>query len=278
MNIKLLELKLKLAKYRSIYNLSANLYGILYQYEWDKSDTIAEQLKKIVKMIEIELPLPSGRIGTVLAFALEMQMYNGAALIIKNAKELGIDLKSLSTIDGNSDTWDLKTTIEFSKPKEIKNPDLEKNRALFHNFLTLHQTLTKYAIHPNEQDTKALKDIVTSIPGSLPLPSGRVGNTLAFALEVQEYTAALFIINHAQELHIDLTSISSTKDGKNIFNAKETFNLSQLGFKTTKISKKDQSYQNYPWLIQYINNNIDAAIELIFTLPEKLEETKKRTK
>ena len=255
---------------RGAYSLFSSLYEILYQYEWNTNKDTAKQLSNIVKEIHAMLPLPSGRIGNALAVALEMQMFDGANFIMK---ELGIDLQCLSFEYGNSNIWDLKTTIEFSRPKKIKNVDLEKNRAMFHNFSILYQALKEYTIYTNEQNTSELKNILTTIKGELPLPSGRVGNALAVALEMQEYEAAVFMVNYARELQIDLQNVSNRWFGGDIWNANEVFELSQIGFETNKISNNHPFYQKYPWFIQYQNKNIDAFFELLFTLRYALEET-----
>lgn len=106
----------------------------------------------------------------------------------------------------------------------------------------------------------------------MPLPSGRWGNSLAVALEMQSYQGALLIIKNATALGIDLNAISSEYGGTNPWNAKEVFELSQLGFTTQKISAEDEIFKLYPWMVQLENDNKDAAVELSRILLEYFRE------
>lgn len=152
---------------------------------------------------------------------------------------------------------------------------MEQNRTAYSHFASLCGALNDYSFNQNDETTAQLKAITKSIKVGMPLPSGRYGNSLAVALEMQLYQGALFMIKNADDLKIDLESVSSEHGGKNIWDAKQTFELSLLSFDTTKIEDNDDFYKNYPWIMQSKNNNIDAALEISSILQNKI---KKNTK
>jgi len=84
------------------------------------------------------------------------------------------------------------------------------------------------------------------------------------------------MIKNADELGISLESVSSECDGKNVWNAQETFEFSQLGFDKNKIAENDEFYKKYPGFIQSTNSNIDAAAEIEKLLQVKNEENLKQ--
>lgn len=152
---------------------------------------------------------------------------------------------------------------------------LEQSRTAFGHFSVLCGALNDFSLNENSETTKQLKAIIKTIKVGMPLPSGRYGNSLAVALEMQLYQGALFMIKNADELEIDLESVSSEYGGRNVWNAQQTFELSQLGFENTKIDDNDEFYKDYPWLIQSKNNNIDAAKEISNILQDKINNNSK---
>ena len=139
---------------------------------------------------------------------------------------------------------------------------IERKRRAYSNFSTVCRVLNDFSLNENAETTTQLKNVIKCINGGMPLPSGRYGNPLAVALEMQYYTGALFIIKNAVDLEIDLESVSSEYDGRNVWNAEQTFELSQMGFENTKLASDDEAYKDFPMLIQSHNNNIDAAAEI----------------
>ena len=142
----------------------------------------------------------------------------------------------------------------------------EKNsnaiRAAFHNFGHLYSALSNIENLKNEQTSKYLKDTILAVGGcDLLLPSGRYGNALAVAFEMQMYISALFILQNAQELNIDLDIVSYT-DYKDVWSAKEAFAFSLKVFDTTKIEESDERYKLYPTVIKFNNDTIEAAKEI----------------
>lgn len=146
---------------------------------------------------------------------------------------------------------------------------LEKHRIAYSNFSVLYNALNDFSLDENEETTKNLKVIAGMSKGGMPLPSSRYGNSLAVALEMQLYKGALFMIKNADDLEIDLESISSEYGMKNVWSAQQTFEFSQLGFEMTKIADDDQLYKDYPWSVQFNNSNIDAALEISTILQGK---------
>lgn len=145
--------------------------------------------------------------------------------------------------------------------------NMQQNRNAFAYFSMLCNAIKNFSSNKNEKTIEELKGILTCINGNnMPLPSGRYGNSLAVALEMQYYQGALFIIQHAEELGIDLSAVSFDSNGKDVWDAQQVFELSQLGFNTSKIASDDDFYKDYPEVIQSMNANIDAAtvISIIF--------------
>lgn len=152
---------------------------------------------------------------------------------------------------------------------------MEQSRTAYSLFSTLCNALNDFSFNKNDKTTEELKAIIKSINVGMPLPSGRYGNSLAVALEMQFYQGALFMIKNANDLEINLESVSSEYDGRNVWDARQTFELSQLGFETTKIADDDDFYKNYPWLIQFKNANIDASLEILNILQDNIKKNGK---
>lgn len=152
---------------------------------------------------------------------------------------------------------------------------MEKSRTAYRYFSTLCGALNDFSLNKNYKTTEELKAIIKTIDIGMPLPSGRYGNSLAVALEMQFYQGALFIIENADDLEIDLESVSSEYGGRNVFDTRQTFELSQLGFKKIKIADNDIFYKKYPWLIQSINANIDASLEISNILQDNIKKNSK---
>lgn len=119
-------------------------------------------------------------------------------------------------------------------------------------------------MNENSETTEQLKCVIKYFEiaqTSMPLPSGRYGNSLAVALEMQEYKGALYMIQNADELGINLESVSSVY-GENVWSAQQTFEFSQVGFEMEKTTVDDEFCIDYPRVVQSNNSNIDAALEI----------------
>lgn len=90
------------------------------------------------------------------------------------------------------------------------------------------------------------------------------------------YQGALFMIENAEKLEIDLDSVSSEYGGKDVWDVKQTFELSQLGFDMTTIADNDEFYKAFPETIKVNNSNVDAAIEISKLLQDKMKRSSNR--
>ena len=148
---------------------------------------------------------------------------------------------------------------------------IEQKRAAYNNFAILNIALKKYAIQENKYTTEKLKALAILNFKGMPLPSGRYGNVLAVALEMQQYKGALFLMKNAKELEINLNVVSSKYGGENIWNVKQVFEASLEGFDTIRITENDECYKEYPNIIKEKNNNIDAVAEIELFLQKDFE-------
>lgn len=152
---------------------------------------------------------------------------------------------------------------------------MEQNKTVYSFFSDLCRALKEFSYNEDAKTTEQLMIITRSVKVGMPLPSGRWGNALAVALEMQYYQGALLMIKNAEELEIDLEFVSSEYGGKNVWNAQQTYEISQLGFEKTKIADNDEFYKEYPWFIRMKNSNIDAALEISSILQGKVEKNDK---
>ena len=145
---------------------------------------------------------------------------------------------------------------------------MEQMRTMYSRFAVWNNTLTEYEYSGDVEKLKAMLKV--QVNNVFPLPSGRFGNVLAVALEMQHYKGALFIIQNAKDLGIDLHSVSSEYGGREVWNAKQTFEFSKEYFDFEKIDvEKDEFYKRYPEYAKVQNANIDAALEIDSIFQEK---------
>lgn len=148
---------------------------------------------------------------------------------------------------------------------------LNLSRTAYNHFAVLYKVLNDFSYNKNVETGEQLSVLTKASKSGMPLPSGRWGNALAVALEMRFYQGALFMIENAEELEIDLDSVSSEYGGKDVWDVKQTFELSQLGFDMTKIADNDEFYKAFPETIKVNNSNVDAAIEISKLLQDKMK-------
>lgn len=139
---------------------------------------------------------------------------------------------------------------------------LEKNRTAYSHFGNLYNALNDFSYNQDTETTNQLSAIIQGSQVGMPLPSGRYGNALAVALEMQFYQGALFMIKNAEKLGINLSSVSSEYGGRNIWDLQTAFEFSKTGFKMTKIPLDDPFYKDYPTFINNHNRDVDSAVEI----------------
>lgn len=159
--------------------------------------------------------------------------------------------------------------VEKSLANEMFILKYKQSRSAYVDFANLYSAIEKYENNPNDQSTDLLKLYIMVCSNGMPLPSGRWGNQLAVALEMQKYIAALYMIENAEELGIDLEYVSSIFGGKDVWNVSQVFELSKQSFEFTKIDLKDDDYRDYLHIAKQKNANIDAAILIEEVLDRK---------
>ena len=93
----------------------------------------------------------------------------------------------------------------------------------------LVNVMDEYGYKMNDISGLRLESLA-GISGGMPLPSGRWGNAIALALEINNYVAAEFLIENAEELNLDTNSVASELGGKNVWSLKEEYLYSQLTY------------------------------------------------
>lgn len=88
-----------------------------------------------------------------------------------------------------------------------------------------------YGYDKNEKDKSSLELCTMLSKGlGLPLPSGRWGNAIALALELNEYIAAEYLIKNAKRLGLETSTVVSELGFKNPWTLKEEYLYSLLTF------------------------------------------------
>ena len=109
--------------------------------------------------------------------------------------------------------------------------ELKIKKRLYIELASVINDIRKYGY--NEMDTEEFVHNAMYYNKLYPLPSGNVGNILAVALETNYYVAAKCIMDHNDEIGLDLNIIAY--DNKEILDFDEVFEYSKL----TKMTKED---------------------------------------
>lgn len=140
----------------------------------------------------------------------------------------------------------------------------KQNKESFLMFAKITTSLEKYFYNQNQETQAEIKKLITQNNINLPLPSGRIGSPLAVALELNFYTCALFLIENADTLGIDINKISSDPNGRNIWNTEETLKMSLQYF--------NQTINENP----FQKNNIEAIEKINEIIKEKPKSYQKK--
>ena len=113
-----------------LYNFELNntlsiLNNTLDNYTHDQNSKIdlIELARIINEKYKYNLPLPSGRYGNVLAYAMEMQKYYGALKIFEKSKDIGITTSIVAISPVGEESWDAKSCFEYSSKLWENNKD-----------------------------------------------------------------------------------------------------------------------------------------------------------
>ena len=137
---------------------------------------------------------------------------------------------------------------------KIHLAQLKIRKSAFIDSAELVSHMNTYAYSMNENDRK-LVDFLAEHSEGLPLPSGRWGNAIALALEVNNYIAAEYLIENAERLKLDTNTVVSELGGVNPWSLKDEYLYSQLTFEDYAGAirhEKDRVYQQY---VEFSDNN-----------------------
>ena len=140
----------------------------------------------------------------------------------------------------------------------IQVSQLEIKKRAFIKAANLVTYMDKYRYYM-DKNNRDIIDTFILISEGLPLPSGRWGNAIALALEVNNYVAAEYLIDNANRLKLDTNTVVSELGGKNPWSLKDEYLYSQLTYDDELLEKaKGQSEDNYKEYVNYITRNKEA--------------------
>lgn len=132
---------------------------------------------------------------------------------------------------------------------------LKIRRSAFIKAANLVTYMNNYRYNMDEKDRKTL-DVFTQISDGLPLPSGRWGNAIALALEVNNYVAAEYLIDNSDRLELDTNTVVSELGGKNAWSLKDEYLFSQLTYEEVIMPiSEGQTKDNYQEYVDSIIRN-----------------------
>lgn len=139
--------------------------------------------------------------------------------------------------------------------ENMRITQLKIMRSAFITAANLVNYMNNYKYYMDEKDRKTL-DVFTQISDGLPLPSGRWGNAIALALEVNNYIAAEYLIDNSDRLGLDTNTVVSELGGKNPWNLKDEYLFSQLTYEEDILPiRNGQTEENYKAYVNSITRN-----------------------
>lgn len=146
--------------------------------------------------------------------------------------------------------------------KSMQIAQLKIRRRAFLNATNLVTYMNKYSYDMDEKYRKAL-DLFIEFSEGLPLPSGRWGNAIALALEINNYVAAEYLIENADRLKLKTDFVVSELGFLNPWSLKEEYLFSLLTYDEEILSKMDQdSDEEYKKYVETIVRNKNAKERL----------------
>lgn len=98
---------------RTLFASSANAYYLLNAYNTTPNDELATALSSFASSTSTFI-LPSGRYGSILGLALEMQLYTSSLFLIQNSHRLGLNLNYVSSLYGDADILNALDTFKLT--------------------------------------------------------------------------------------------------------------------------------------------------------------------
>lgn len=109
-----------------------------------------------------------------------------------------------------------------------------------------------------DEKTKKILETHALFSDGMPLPSGRWGNAIALALEINDYVSALHLIENASKLELETDTIVSELGFNNPWGIKDEFLFSESTYEPYSISKEsysnEEDYKEY-LLVEERNSN-----------------------
>ena len=132
--------------------------------------------------------------------------------------------------------------------ENMRITQLKIMRSAFITAANLVNYMNNYKYYMDEKDRKTL-DVFTQISDGLPLPSGRWGNAIALALEVNNYVAAEYLIENSDRLRLDTDDIVNELGSKDFWSLEEEYLYSQLTYEEEimpiRNGEKEEDYRKY---------------------------------
>ena len=146
--------------------------------------------------------------------------------------------------------------------KSMQIAQLKIRRNAFLNATNLVTYMNKYSYDMSEKYRNAL-DLFTEFSEGLPLPSGRWGNAIALALEINNYVAAEYLIENADRLKLKTDLVVSELGFENPWSLKDEYLFSLLTYDEEIASKTEQdSDEEYKKYVETILRNKNAKERL----------------
>ena len=110
-----------------------------------------------------------------------------------------------------------------------KNEEIIIRNTAFNDSVNLVNFMNNYVNNMNDEDRRIL-DLGAKFSRNLLLPSGRFGNAIALALEINNYVAAEYLIESADRLELDTNIVASEPEGKNNWSLKDEYLYSKHSY------------------------------------------------
>ncbi len=155
---------------------------------------------------------------------------------------------------------------------------LKLSKRAYMKAVNLVKYMEKYSASLSYED-KEMLDTLASLSDGMPLPSGRWGNAIALALEINDYVSAKYLIENAEKLNLETNRVVSEFGGKNPWGLKDEFLFSLLTFEPLDDDlinemKKNCSDEQIQKAIEYDNRQLEAIGSLEKQLSITSEEKK----
>lgn len=135
----------------------------------------------------------------------------------------------------------------------------------------LVEAMTEYA-YTRTKNSRLLLELRAITSDGLPLPSGRWGNAIALALEINNYIAAEYLINNASALNLETETVVSELGNTNPWGIKDEYLFSLLTYdKDTRDqypSESDEDYRKYLYY-DFANLTSSKSIEARFNITKE---------